>query len=148
MGILYGPSVSVEQLTAVHDLLTTRGWTLDELICRENGYPVDPEARWCYPDSFGGVTMHVVSDVTPYHLTCRLDLDDEGGVVIGSAGNYLGCDEHTEREHRVPGQDDKLDLEGVAAVLDRLEPHARALNPRDLIECRFFGPCGENNDHL
>jgi hypothetical protein len=59
-----------------------------------------------------------------------------------------GCAEHTEKEHPIAVEGDQLDLNRVAVLLEDLEPHAFGLNPRELIECRFFGPCGEKNERL
>ncbi|GAA5079957.1 hypothetical protein [Nocardia iowensis] len=60
-----------------------------------------------------------------------------------AAGTYEGCADHRRAEWRAPLEPgDELDLDQWASVLDEFEGHARELDPRPLIECRFFGPCG------
>ena len=147
MTTFHGPSISIDHLDELHGFLTARGWELDERShCDADGQPDDPETLWCYPDTFGGIAMHRIDDVTPYQLTCRFSFEGDGlGIVIGAAGNYKGCVKHAEKEHPIAVEGNQLDLHHVAALLDVLELHARQLDPRELIECRFFGRCGENN---
>lgn len=72
MKILHGPSVRVDHLNTLHDFLTARGWRLDDLIDTDDtGYPADPEASWHYPDSYNGIAIHELGDVTPTRLSCR-----------------------------------------------------------------------------
>ncbi len=159
MNVLYGPSIRIAHLNGLHDFLTARGWELTEyaLDSIEDGYPTDPEATWRYPHSYGGTQINKIDEVSPYPLSCWFTFANGLHIVISSAGNIRGCPEHADTEHEFevddPGHeveavDDQHDLEQlgldrIAALLDELEPQARELNPRDLIECRFFGPCGE-----
>ncbi len=95
--------------------------------------------------SFGGVGFHHIDDIPLHLLTCRFSFDDGDaqGVGVASGGNWRGCPEHDEAEYEVHDQHDALDREGLSALLDRLEQQVRAEDPRELIEYRFFGPCGE-----
>lgn len=138
--------LSFDHLNELHAFLTARGWELDEFTYRDDdGQPVDPDTAWYYADSFGGITMHRIDDLSPCRLTCRFGLEDDGlSIVLGAAGNYKGCVEHAETEHSIAAKGNQLDLDRVTVLLDDLEPHARKVNPKDLVECRFFGRCGEN----
>ncbi|MBA8824172.1 hypothetical protein FHX42_001501 [Saccharopolyspora lacisalsi] len=51
--------------------------------------------------------------------------------------------EHARTEQRPPPDSPHEQLPGA---LSRAEQHARVLDARVLIECRFFGPCGANRD--
>ncbi|MGX1779225.1 hypothetical protein ACWIGW_44460 [Nocardia brasiliensis] len=152
------PDVIAEaQLHRLHDFLTARGWRVDSWHDSdpETGYPLDAEAGWTYPASYGGVAMNDVDDVTPKPLSCDFFLDsneypDETaswslGLRVSSAGNWGGCPQHglDVHESAVPEDCADIGLEQLAALLDRLEPQAGDLDPRALIECRFFGPCGQ-----
>lgn len=155
MTTISGPSIQVAHLTGLHDFLTARTWALSEDTSRdEHGYPDDPEAMWCYTSSFGGVVMHDLGDITPFQLSCRFSFRATLSIAVESAGNFQGCPAHTQVEHYIDvedaGETDRdadictdLDLGTLGALLATLEPQASALDPRQLIECRFFGPCGE-----
>lgn len=133
------------RLDPLHDLLMERGWEIDEHYLVEDGYPRDHEVYWTYPASYGGAEINQVGDATPCPLTCRVVPDGEGWLEINVelAGNEQGCPEHWHAYHVVPISEDEL--ERLATLLDQVEPQARSLDPRMLIECRFFGPCGHNN---
>lgn len=145
---LSGGWVSIVHIHALHDFLTARGWRLDaDQRTDEHGLPDETEPVWHYPASFGGIAMHQIEDVSPYLLTCRLTGDTGNGcaIVVSTAGNWRGCDEHASVDHTfaVNDLDSDLDLDGVAALLADLEPRAQRLNARDLVECRFFAACGD-----
>jgi hypothetical protein len=141
----------------LHVFLLGRGWVTEDIAdLDEDGWPlsglVNAPAWWCYPASYGGAVMNRVdTEVTPEQLGCHIDTaddDSDAGVVLTSAGNVGGCDPHIVGEYRFDLDNHDytgLDLEELGAVLDDLEPHARDLDPRDLIECRFFGPCGRDS---
>jgi len=60
------------------------------------------------------------------------------------AGNLRGsgCPDHDTQERFFPlTAAGGVDLAEIATLLDTLEPRARSLDPRALIECRYFGPC-------
>lgn len=137
----------------LHHLLLGRGWTVEDIAELDpDGWPltglINGPAYWCYPPSYGGVSMNRVNETTPDQLGCHISIDDDGSnaeVVITSAGNLSGCDQHIAGRYAF-GLDDRdysgLDAVAVTELLEELEPQARALDPRELIECRFFGPCG------
>lgn len=138
----------------LHVFLIGRGWVAEDIAdLDENGWPlcglVNSPAWWCYPASYGGVVMNRVDEVTPERLGCHISIRDDGSdarVLVAFAGNLGGCDRHIVSEVRFD-LDDKytnLDLAGIAELLDLWEPQARAVDPRELIECRFFGPCGQD----
>ncbi|MEV0773556.1 hypothetical protein [Nocardia salmonicida] len=145
---LYGPSVESSHVHALHDYLVGRGWVLGTVLFEldENGYPDDPQQDWYYAASFRGISMNSVDDATPSRLSCGFDSDDAGlSIRVGAAGNWKGCPDHDETSHSVDVDEkaDALDFPQLGVLLDRLEPVAAALDPRELIECRFFGPCGQ-----
>jgi hypothetical protein len=122
----------------LHEFVTARGWVPDD----ESG----PDAGWHYPASFGGTTTNQVADATPARLTCYFSYDDAGDAVfaIVPAGNLhgSGCAVHDTAERHLPlTAGGTADLAGLAPLLDDLEPRARDLDPRALVECLYFGPC-------
>lgn len=150
MPVCNGSAIEGAHLNSLHDFLTARGWRLDEQVhCDEIGYPIDPEAIWRYPGSFGGIAMHEISGITPDGLSCRFDFEDGLGIFVLPAGNDHGCSDHDQEEHVVAVEGSNgLVFDRLGGLLDDLEAHARALDARELVECRFFGPCGENNHQL
>lgn len=149
MPVFYGPAIEPAYLNSLHDFLTARWWRLDEEVHRDDGgYPIDPEAVWRYPGSFGDIAMYEIPGITPDRLSCRFDFDDGLSIFVLPAGNENGCSGHHQTEHFIVVEGDGLDLDRVGELLDDLETHARTLDVRELIECRFFGPCGENNHQL
>ena len=150
MPVFYGPNIDGAYLNGPHGFLLRRGWRLDENTAGdEDGCPMDAEAVWRFPESLGGVTIHAIADVSPAGLSCRFDVDEEGlSVLVISAGNWASCDDHHQAEHSVDVGTGGLALDRLAQLLDDLEPQARALDARAVIECRFFGPCGQRNERL
>ena len=132
----------------VQDFLMARGWQLDG----NNGpadakFLDDPTAGWSYQASFGGERTNDVSDTAPVVLQCYFTFGNEGEVVFGiqPAGNLRGsgCEYHDATERLYPlTEAQTVDLRGLAAELDELEPRARAHDVRALVDCRYFGPCG------
>jgi hypothetical protein len=133
---------------SLHAFLAPRGWTLDghgpDLIPDDFDFASYP--TWRYTSSYGGVKFNVETDVTPDDLICTIesskDDNDPYVVEVETIGNRNGCERHTTTIHHVAITDDGPDLEELGALLDRLEPHAAAGNPHELIECIFFGACG------
>ena len=148
MNVLYGPSIEIDRLDALHDALIARGWRIGhDSDLDENGRPCDPEGSWRYPASFGGVAINKVGDASPYPLTCSFTYSSgHGEIEVVPAGNEEGCEDH--RPEPVVIEAGEHELEELAEILDDLEVRARDLDPRVLIECRFFGPCGSNAEHL
>lgn len=141
---MQGPSIETEQLQALHDFLTARGWRTSPFVDvdEHTGYPSDSEPSWDYPDSFGGTRFYLVDDVTPHPLNCRISSSgSELEIQVTQAGNYYGCEDHGIVEHFVAV--DGRDWERLAHLLDALELSARGMDARKLIECRFFGACGQ-----
>jgi hypothetical protein len=144
-------TMSTDQLLArqrrVHEFFTGRGWDLEG--SSDPGsvtFLDDTRAGWVYPGCYGGVAMNAVEGMTPVGLQGYFTFDNDGEVVlcVVAAGNLRGsgCAEHDTGERFFPAAaDGGFDLDEVGALLDTLEPRARALDPRALIECRFFGPC-------
>lgn len=148
MVVLRGPGVEVELLESLHRFLSQRGWQLGKYWnIGEDGYPFDPESGWDYPGSYGGIAMNDVGDVTPYPLSCRFGFSDGLSVDVSTAGNYGGCSEHASAEHVVEVDGHCLPTDRLASLLDPLEAQASRLDPRVLLECRFFGPCGATGDN-
>jgi hypothetical protein len=132
---------------SVHEFLAARGWRLDGAADPAvTWFADDPQAGWHYPGSFGGQRMNPVSDTTPVRLQSYFTFDREGDEVfcVVAAGNLRGsgCPAH-DTEERFFGftADGKVDLDPIASLLDTLEPRARDLDPRAVIECLYFGPC-------
>ena len=132
---------------SVHEFLTARGWLLDGAgDPAETWFADDAHAGWHYPGSFGGQRMNVVSDTTPVGLQSYFTFDGEGDEVfcLVAAGNLRGsgCPEHDTGEQFFPfTADGKVDFDRITPLLDTLEPRARALDARAVIECLYFGPC-------
>ncbi|MFE3280052.1 hypothetical protein [Nocardia sp. NPDC059239] len=137
----------------LHVFLLGRGWVTEDVAdLDEDGWPlsglVNSPGWWCYPPSYGGAVMNRVDEVTPEQLSCHISTDDDGTnaqVLVTSAGNLSGCELHIVCGYSFDLDDRDytgLDLADLAESLDVLEPQARAIDPRELIECRFFGPCG------
>jgi hypothetical protein len=131
----------------VHEFLTGRGWRVDGgNDPGDVAFAEDPQAGWHYPASYGGRHVNEVSDTTPVKLQSYFTYDGDGEEVFGvlPAGNPRGsgCPEHdTDEQFLVFTADGAVDLARLAPLLDVLEPRARALDPRALIECLYFGPC-------
>ncbi|MFE3229821.1 hypothetical protein [Nocardia sp. NPDC059228] len=154
--VLHGPSIAEAHLHGLHDYLTGRGWVItmpDYYGTDEDGRPTDPETRWRYAASYGGVVMNSVEDSTPCSLACGFGFEGGLSVDVSTAGNWRGCEAHPVAEHSLPVEEhydeaadrwNDLDFTELGALLDRLEPAARALDARELIECLFFGPCGRD----
>ncbi|MEV6876157.1 hypothetical protein [Amycolatopsis sp. NPDC051128] len=132
----------------VHEFLTGRGWQVDGgSDPGDLAFAEDPHSGWHYPASYGGRHVNTVSDTTPVPLQSYFTYDRDGDEVFGvvPAGNLRGsgCAEHDTREQFFAfTADGAVDLDRLAPLLDVLEPRARALDPRALIECLYFGPCG------
>ncbi|EOD67346.1 hypothetical protein [Amycolatopsis vancoresmycina] len=132
---------------SVHEFLTARGWHLDgESDPAEVRFADDVHAGWHYPATYGGQRINEVADTTPVPLQGCFTFGDEGEEVfsVTPAGNLRGsgCAEHDTQERCFPlTAEGAVDLTEIAPLLDTLEPRARALDPRELIECRYFGPC-------
>ncbi|MEU4248757.1 hypothetical protein AB0F15_15250 [Amycolatopsis sp. NPDC026612] len=131
----------------VHEFLTGRGWHLDGASDPgEAWFAGDPRAGWHYPASYGGQRINDVAGTTPVRLQSHFTFDDQGEEVftVVPAGNLRGngCSEHDTSERFFPlTATGVVDLDEIATLLDTLEPRARSLDPRALIECRYFGPC-------
>jgi hypothetical protein len=135
---------------SVHDFLTGRGWRLDgHTDPGDAGFFNDPDAGWSYPDSFGGISINDVDmTATPRVLQAYFTFDNAGDLTFAvlPAGNLgrTGCPEHDAKERQLPlTAEGTVDTSQLTTLLDELEPRARSLDPRALIECRFFGPCTE-----
>ncbi|MGW6728745.1 hypothetical protein ACWF9G_22835 [Nocardia sp. NPDC055029] len=143
---LYGPSIATVHLHGLHEYLIGRGWVLGAVIGEpeEEGYPGDPEQDWYYAASYRGISMNDVDDATPSLLSCGFIFENGLSIRVGSAGNWKGCPDHNEASYSVHVDEsaDALDFTQLGVLLDQLEPIAAALDPRELIECRFFGACG------
>lgn len=141
---------SDQRMRALHGLLVKRGWTLD--ACEEpdqDGYPTSLGIGWAYPASYGGIRMNTVDTFTPDPLMCFFEFgtDDKPLTVdIAAAGNKDGCGEHTSITHVRPF-DVLDDLQTIEALLTEVESAARDRDPRELIECWFFGECGRTLSH-
>ncbi len=131
----------------VHEFLTGRGWHLDgDSNPGEASFAGDAHAGWRYPASYGGQWINDVAGTTPARLQSYFTFDDQGAEVftVVPAGNLRGngCAEHDTGERFFAlTADGAVDLDEIATLLDTLEPRARSLDPRALIECRYFGPC-------
>ncbi|MFE2755643.1 hypothetical protein ACFXGA_26950 [Actinosynnema sp. NPDC059335] len=87
------------------------------------------------------MAINNVGDAEPYPLTCSFTFPpSHGEILVESAGNEGGCDEHRPTSVVIKAGHDEL--EKLAVVLNALEVQARQLDPRVLAECRFFGPWG------
>ena len=151
-----GPGIAAEHLHGLHDYLIGRGWVItrpDWYGTDDDGRPTDPETRWCYSASYGGVAMNDVEDWTPCSLVCGFGFEGGLSVDVSAAGNWHGCEAHPVAEHSLPFEErydevaeryNDLDFTELGTLLDRLEPAAAGLDARALIECRFFGPCGRD----
>lgn len=118
---------------AVHEVVTARGWTTDR-------GPEHADPVWVYPASYRGLRFQEFEDLSPMPLACWIQHgDDPGWVFVEQAGNVRGCRRHTVHTHLVVVDDDPGPV--LRTLLDSLEPTARALDPRALVDCRFFGDC-------
>ncbi|MGW3967683.1 hypothetical protein ACWED2_48245 [Amycolatopsis sp. NPDC005003] len=137
----------VARQLGVHEFLTARGWLLDgDSDPARVWFADDVHAGWHYPETYGGQQVNDVGDTTPVQLQSYFTFGNEGEEVFAlvPAGNLRGsgCAEHdTQERFFALTASGVVDLAEVAARLDVLEPRARALDPRALIECRYFGPC-------
>jgi hypothetical protein len=130
----------------VHEFLTARGWHLEGADPGVTWFADDVHAGWHYPASYGGRHINDVAGATPVRLRSYFTFDGEGAEVFAvvPAGNLggSGCAEHDTEERLFPlTAGGAVDLDAVAPLLDALEPRARDLDPRDLVECLYFGPC-------
>lgn len=141
------PAPTDEHLHSLHRYLTRRGWVVADHVFPHPGFEFDAESGWRYPASYGGITINDVDDATPTVLKCYFVLDspdEDHEFVIISVGNYRGCEDHAEveRSFSLGEHDAELRFAELSVLLDELEDKARDTDPRELIECRFFGPCG------
>ncbi|MGV9639286.1 hypothetical protein ACWDO0_34430 [Nocardia rhamnosiphila] len=153
--VLVGPGPTDEHVDRVHALLTARGWSIENFGIQLPPSPdrpdrPDPQNGWTYRPSYGGAVINHFDEVTPRRLDCCFRLadwkepEDTSELQITAAGNWNGCAEHATVEHLFPfGDGDSIDLNEIEELLDELEAQAKTCNPRALIECLFFGPCGD-----
>ncbi|HWO65716.1 MAG TPA: hypothetical protein VNO31_37355 [Umezawaea sp.] len=131
-------------LKQVHDFFVGRGWRLIYNDLDEEGVPRNPEALWGYAPGYGGATINSLDGVEPSKPDAALNLEsDKPELEITTAGNENGCPQHAR--HVVISLEltaGTTELDSLNPVLDEIESAARAMNPRELIECRFFGACG------
>ena len=84
-----------------------------------------------------------VGDATPSELSCQFSFGEgEPAFELDSAGNHGGCERHRITTVLIEASDDEWDR--LATLLDQLEQQARDYDPRELIECLFFGDCGRD----
>ncbi|MCU1648164.1 MAG: hypothetical protein JWN03_8439 [Nocardia sp.] len=143
------PTPTQEDLHRLNEYLTARGWVIEDFGHPGSKDGIDPESGWRYSASYAGVAMNQIDDVTPGPLLCFFRLECGAGrdpeLAVISAGNYGGCAAHIQAEWQFsPGEGNEVRLADLSTLLDKLEPTARSLNPRELVECRFFGPCGQS----
>ena len=139
--------LALDRQRRVHEFLTARGWHLEGgSDPGETWFADDVRAGWHYPASYGGRHINDVAGTTPVRLRGYFTFADDGDEVFAvvPAGNLRGsgCAEHDTHERFFPlTASGAVDFDEVAPLLDALEPRARSLDPRVLIECRYFGPC-------
>ncbi|RSO06996.1 hypothetical protein DMH18_26500 [Streptomyces sp. WAC 06783] len=106
------------------------------------GYPLASQPEWYYPESFGGVNCHQLGEIAPDCLHAKYVFGDGevATLAIFRAGLERGCAEHDKTVVMLPPDPAVADL---TEALRATEEHAAALDARQLIECRFFGPCGQ-----
>ncbi|PKW13669.1 hypothetical protein [Saccharopolyspora spinosa] len=131
-------------------LVGQRGWIVSPLLDNEiddDGVPDTAEPIWDYPQSYRAVEIHEIAEAGPQILDAVTDIDESTWdwapkpIKFNTAGNVRGCEKHDiiQRFFPMSALDDPTEM---SAFLDEAEAHARELDPRELIECRFFGPCG------
>lgn len=141
------PAPTQQDLRGLTDFLATRGWVIEDVGHPGGSGAIDPESGWKYPASYAGAVMNQFDDITPAGLLCFFRLERGGPepeLVVISAGNYNGCRTHAQGEWCFPSSGRTIRFTDLAVLFDELEPAARELDPRELIECRFFGPCGRS----
>lgn len=135
-----------DRIRWLHDVVRKRGWQLtpfDEAWLDAEGYPSSPQPMWFYPHSFAGAIPQQIEELSPQPLRSFYSLDAQDAIaelVIMPAGNDQGCPQHARTVQHLPP--DTLHTQ-LADALSHAEQHAHTLDSRALIECRFFGPCGQ-----
>ena len=126
---------------ALHELLTTRGWTLqpedqqEPEVTDETDDDVLPSDTWVFPDSLHGDTEQAAE----HGLLPACVILDSQSISVLPAGPIRGCDTHRDPIGRLdfpPGPDT---VPTLADTLDLVERHQ--LPVHDLIVCAATGPC-------
>lgn len=139
--LVSGPAIEEFRLVELHTLLTGRGWVLGG-CCPEYsaaGAPLDPHTLWVFPGAFREVRFALVDGASPRFPEVRFVYASTlpSGISVGTAGYLRGCDGHRRRLLAVGLRDEV----GLADALTEAEEGSRDLDPREFIECRFFGSC-------
>jgi hypothetical protein len=147
-GDRYEVSISLEQLHDLQRLLEARGWKLgpwQEDRLDEHGMAVHLECSWEYPAAYNSADFDEDDDDGPYIPKCGFSFDLDGHepelIVVETAGNWGGCDQHRTTRHSVPATE--TGIAQLPALLSEVEKHARPMDPHELIECTSTGACAQ-----
>ena len=131
-------------------MLESRGWVapFGDFDLDARGRVKSWEAIFDYAPAFGGIELpDEDEDVVPLKPTCSFswdrptDPDDDGWIVVNTAGNSQGCEHHRIVGHRVPLTD--TGIAELPRLLAEVEAPARALDATPFFECLADGPCAE-----
>ncbi len=122
------------------EYLSRRGWTVLDRSADLS------TADLYYPESFGGVLDTDDRELTAAdHYLAGLDVSiarhgEDWTVIVTPCGTIDGCLQH--RSIPVPIS---TDGKALPEQLDRVEHHARTIDPTEIATCLIFGPCGSNS---
>lgn len=142
------PAIGFEPIHRIQRLVQARGWVVvEDSHLDGRGMARSTEIMWDYAPAFGGVEFDeedVDEDVLPMKPNCRFRWDspfDDGWIVIETAGNWEGCEQHRIIHHKL-----RFTEAGIAelpGLLDRVESPARGMDAERLTECLANGPCAD-----
>jgi hypothetical protein len=140
-----------EPIHRIQRVLESRTWVVTPSVKSDldaHGMAADTDVMWDYAPAFRGVEFEeddMADEIVPTKPNCHFDFEnpfDNGWIVLQTAGNWGGCEQHRIVSHRLP-----LTEAGIAALpqlLAKVEAPARTLDPTPFIQCLAHGPCAEH----
>ena len=141
----------LERIWAVQRFVESRGWVVGPYVLDgvdEHGRAISGEVSWDYAPAFGGVSFDPQDpgdETEDYPLQPEVAFTwdpatDGMSVVVQTAGNAGGCEQHRTGRHVLLVTEHSAP--GLRELLEVIEESARSMDPAPLLDCTAQGPCG------